>query len=49
MMIDFEDREPGPAMSLGARAFLALLVVLTIYGLFSQAAFAWSLISSLFA
>jgi len=48
-MIDFEDREPAPPMSLGGRIFFALLAALTIYGLFAQAAFAWSLISSLFA
>ena len=32
MMIDFEDKMPAPPMSLGEKVFLAVLVILQIWG-----------------
>lgn len=49
MMIDFEDREPGPALSLGERVALVLFSALTITAIVSQALTLWSWLAALFA
>lgn len=49
MMIDFEDKMPAPPMSIGERLFAGFIIVMTGYGLYANALFAYNTVMGWFA